>query len=120
MADAGRKALSDSQLIVGSAILAVELALTRNPAPDDRLDLIARLADLETVKDRLQARRNQMRNGRIVPAPPSGLVAEIQILTTQVETAKNRGTAANAVVDVARQAFDVATRVLSHGAGPGR
>ncbi len=111
----GLLALNDTILLVLTAIEAVELALNRNPSPDVRIKLMERLTDLRTLRDQLQARQTQILNsGQIIPAPPAGLLATVQTQTAAVEAAKNAGTAANAVVDVARAAFAAAAAIKPH------
>jgi hypothetical protein len=74
-----------------------------------------RLADARTLRDQLQARQTQIiSSGNIVPAPPSELIARVQAQTVAVETARNAGTAANAVVDVAQAAFATAAAIKPH------
>ena len=105
------KALS----LVDWAILVVRLALNDNPAPDDAIKLNDLLADLQTLRDRLDAQRTQLNSsGQTIPPPEPALISEVQSLTARVQAATHAGATVSARLAVAGEALTLTTRVMTH------
>ena len=103
-----------SLYLTQESIVAVKHALNNNPSPDDALTLMDQLSDLETLKDALQAMRDQLEDGRMsLPTPDATLLETLSDLIFKVEAATQAGAAANDAIVIASQALNTGMAVMS-------
>ncbi len=100
--------------LIQESILTVDLARNNNPSPGDDMRLMDLKSDLETVKDELVAMRDALQAGtQSIPTPSAEDMKHVRDLISAVETAKNQGAAAGAVLAVVDDALTTGMTVLS-------
>jgi hypothetical protein len=107
--------LLDSITLVDNATTLAEAALLNNPSVEDDRALRRLLLRLKAERAVLDAELDAaLAEESSVQGPSTAQLAQIEVLTAQVEQATNAGAAVNASIALVGKVLDLATAIVAH------